>query len=175
MPSALTVAEVRELDRFTIEEVGLPGRLLMETAGFGAFCILIERLAPDPASAPVLVAAGKGNNAGDGFVVARFLASQSLPVRVACVSDPLQGRKGSDAWENARLLAAYGVTIESLTSDNAAALCQASRFVALGSSRASPIPQNVSSAPAQASSDSPVATNCLANCSSCVNLARLAS
>ena len=124
MPPPLTVSQIRELDRHTIEDGGTPGRLLMETAGHGAFQALLAMPGGTEPTRPVLVAAGKGNNAGDGFVVARFLASRSIPVRVACVADPLKGPGGSDATENARLLAAYGVAIETLSAENAGSLAR---------------------------------------------------
>ena len=109
---ALSVAEVRALDRLTIEEVGIPGRLMMEVAGFGACALLRGRFNPSPAGPPVLVAAGRGNNAGDGFVVARYLAVCGVPVRVLCLHDPDDLDPQGDAGVNARLLARYAVALE---------------------------------------------------------------
>jgi NAD(P)H-hydrate epimerase len=68
-------AELRELDRRTIEEVGVPGAALMESAGAAAAALLRERW---PDSSRVAVACGRGNNGGDGFVVARRLRDAGL-------------------------------------------------------------------------------------------------
>src|SRR5579871_4793494 len=70
--------QVRELDRRAIEEYGLPGIVLMENAGRGAADVLVSL----GAAGPVVVCCGKGNNGGDGFVIARHLDSRSVPVRI---------------------------------------------------------------------------------------------
>jgi NAD(P)H-hydrate epimerase len=74
----LTRDESREIDRRAIEDYGIPGVVLMENAGRGvADCL--ERLG---ISGPVVICCGKGNNAGDGFVVARHLQLRGHAVRV---------------------------------------------------------------------------------------------
>ncbi len=70
MLPVLTAAEMREADRRTIEEIGLPGVVLMENAGRTVACALRERY---PSARRPVVLCGKGNNGGDGFVVARHL------------------------------------------------------------------------------------------------------
>lgn len=68
----LTAQQMREADRKTIEDIGIPGVVLMENAGRAgadALCRRFEHLQPGP----VLVLAGKGNNGGDGYVIARHL------------------------------------------------------------------------------------------------------
>ena len=72
MRPVLTAAQMRDADRRTTESVGLPGAVLMENAG-AAVAAAIRRRFPD-ARRPVVLC-GKGNNGGDGFVVARHLAS----------------------------------------------------------------------------------------------------
>jgi len=95
-----TADEVREMDRRTIEELGLPGRVLMELAGAGAAAALAARLGDVPGKATVLC--GGGNNGGDGFVVARHLVDRGWTV--VCVSlkpgDALTGdaRANHDLW-----------------------------------------------------------------------------
>lgn len=77
----LTRAEVRELDRIAIEELGIPGVVLMENAGRGAAEWILAALADGTLAVPsprVLVLCGSGNNAGDGFVVARHLHNAGL-------------------------------------------------------------------------------------------------
>jgi NAD(P)H-hydrate epimerase len=80
----LTRAQVREVDRLAIHEFGVPGIVLMENAGRGAAELLI-RLG---VHAPVAFCCGKGNNGGDGFVIARHLDIHRYPVRVLLFADP---------------------------------------------------------------------------------------
>jgi NAD(P)H-hydrate epimerase len=75
---------MRAVDRWAIEERGVAGLDLMERAGAGVARAL-ERLAPD---GPVTVVCGKGNNGGDGLVVARLLREAGRPVTVVCVAPP---------------------------------------------------------------------------------------
>ena len=72
MSKLLTGPQMREADRRTIEEVGLPGVVLMENAGAGVVASLKDRF-PDWRRRRILVLAGAGNNGGDGFVIARRL------------------------------------------------------------------------------------------------------
>lgn len=60
----LTVAEMREADRRAIEGLGIPSEALMDRAGHAVF----QRIP----QGPVVVVCGKGNNGGDGFVIARY-------------------------------------------------------------------------------------------------------
>src|SRR5438552_13055858 len=70
MRAVLTAAQMRDADRRTIEEIGLPGAVLMENAGAAVARELRQRY---PRARRPLVLCGKGNNGGDGFVVARHL------------------------------------------------------------------------------------------------------
>ena len=89
---------MRAVDRWAIERRGVPSIDLMERAGAGA-AREVESLAPDGL---VTVVCGKGNNGGDGFVVARLLREAGRDVVAVCVA-PLQELRG-DAAENARRL-----------------------------------------------------------------------
>jgi len=80
-----TAAQVRELDRRAIEEHGVAGRVLMERAGAAALEALLRRW---PGVAALTVACGAGNNAGDGYVLARLALRKGLAVRVLAVADP---------------------------------------------------------------------------------------
>ncbi|MBM3293939.1 MAG: NAD(P)H-hydrate dehydratase [Candidatus Aminicenantes bacterium] len=71
----LTSAEMREVDRIAIEEVGIPGPVLMENAGRGIVDVLLTRF-PRVERERVVVVAGRGNNGGDGLVVARHLRNR---------------------------------------------------------------------------------------------------
>ena len=76
--------EVREVDRRAIEEWGVPSVVLMENAGRGAADVLT---AQQPEGL-VLIGCGKGNNGGDGLVVARHLALRGIAVRVLLFASP---------------------------------------------------------------------------------------
>lgn len=78
---ALTADEMREVDRLTTERFGIPGSQLMENAGRAAAKAL-WRVVSERKRVRVGVLCGKGNNGGDGFVVARHLRAQKLPTRV---------------------------------------------------------------------------------------------
>ena len=77
--------ELRELDRRTIEEVGVPGIALMERAGAEAARVILERF-PDARRPRILV--GGGNNGGDGYVIARHLRDAGLDPRISLVTPP---------------------------------------------------------------------------------------
>lgn len=92
---SLTRAEVREIDRRAIEEYGVPGTVLMENAGRGA-AELLHGLAP---GAAVAIVCGRGNNAGDGFVIARHLENLGHAVRLLLACDPAECRgDAAIAW-----------------------------------------------------------------------------
>jgi ADP-dependent NAD(P)H-hydrate dehydratase / NAD(P)H-hydrate epimerase len=76
----LEAPRMRDVDRWAIEECGVPSLDLMERAGRGV-AQSVERLAPD---GPVAVVCGKGNNGGDGLVVARLLRQATRDVTVVC-------------------------------------------------------------------------------------------
>ncbi len=77
---AVTTAVMKEMDRRSIHEYGLPGAVLMENAGACVAEAAVQGVLPVDGS--VLVMAGAGNNAGDGFVAARYLANRGFQVRV---------------------------------------------------------------------------------------------
>jgi NAD(P)H-hydrate epimerase len=77
----VTAGEMQEMDRQTIATHGIPGLELMENAGRGATHVLLEQFG-DQARAGVGVFCGKGNNGGDGFVIARCLAEKGIDVSV---------------------------------------------------------------------------------------------
>ena len=80
----LDAETMRAVDRWAIEERGVAGLDLMERAGAGV-TRAVELLAP---SGPVTVVCGKGNNGGDGLVVARLLRDAGREVSVVCVAPP---------------------------------------------------------------------------------------
>lgn len=97
----LTAATMRELDRRTIDDIGIPGTVLMENAGRTAAETLSGRFAAS-FPGPVLVLCGRGNNGGDGFVLARHLHDAGWQVRVALLAE-----RGAVAGDAAIMLAAW--------------------------------------------------------------------
>ena len=92
-----TAEEMQELDRKAIETYRIPGIVLMENAGKGA-AEVISNFFPEIHKKKVAIIAGKGNNGGDGFVIARYLLNQGMYVRVYLLTDP-KGLRG-DAETN---------------------------------------------------------------------------
>jgi NAD(P)H-hydrate epimerase len=106
MPLYLSREECRALDRRVMDVYGVPGVVLMENAGRN----MAELLRSLGVSGSVVVCCGRGNNGGDGFVIARHLDNAAVPVRVllfARAAD-LHG----DAAVNHHILVSGGVPIE---------------------------------------------------------------
>ncbi|NBC16000.1 MAG: NAD(P)H-hydrate dehydratase [Bacteroidetes bacterium] len=83
----LSAEAMREADRVTIEDIGLPGFTLMESASRGAAARIAERYGPME-GLRVTCLCGKGNNGGDGLAVARLLHARGASVRVVAMSGP---------------------------------------------------------------------------------------
>jgi len=81
----VTAEQMRELDRLTIEQFGVPSLKLMERAGEAIAEAILKRFS-NIATRGVLIVAGKGNNGGDGFVVARLLKKKRIPCEVALLA-----------------------------------------------------------------------------------------
>jgi NAD(P)H-hydrate epimerase len=103
--SALSRAKVREFDRRAIEEYGVPGVVLMENAGRAAAELLLSL----GVTGRVVICCGKGNNGGDGFVIARHLDLHGIDVRVLlfCSAEELAG----DAKTNYEIIAKSQISI----------------------------------------------------------------
>ena len=104
----LTAEQMREADRRTIEEVGLPAIVLMENAGHQVVFAMYATMG-DLTTRRIGVLCGRGNNGGDGLVVARVLWQQGIDVRVfffGSVSD-LTG----DAGRNLLVAQRLGVSV----------------------------------------------------------------
>ncbi|MGH9434572.1 MAG: NAD(P)H-hydrate dehydratase [Terriglobia bacterium] len=88
----LTAGQMQEIDRLTTTEYGIPSIVLMENAGAGVVRFIAERYGPLDRRKIVIVC-GRGNNGGDGLVVARLLREQGLNPRVLLVANAsaLQG------------------------------------------------------------------------------------
>lgn len=80
----LSRQESRELDRQAIEEFAIPSIVLMENAGRSITDFLLSQYT----TGDIVICCGKGNNAGDGFVVARHLDNHNIPVRILLFAPP---------------------------------------------------------------------------------------
>ena len=109
---ALTAAEMREVDRLTTERYGIPSLQLMENAGAQFFEFLRSSYGEATAS-HATVLCGKGNNGGDGFVVARLLQEKGLNSSVYLFAEQTAVR--GDAAENLARLKKSGAKIEEIT------------------------------------------------------------
>ena len=99
---------MQEMDRQAIEKESIPGLELMETAGQGATIVLLSQFS-DQAEDGVNIVCGKGNNGGDGFVIARELAAKDFNVTVYLLAKTEAVR--GDAAVNLRRLAALNVPL----------------------------------------------------------------
>lgn len=101
-----SAAEMRALDARAITELGISGPRLMEAAGAGAGRLIAARFAPIK-GIRVLVLCGKGNNGGDGFVVARYLRARGARVKVLLV-----GRRAEVGGDAAQALGRWRGRVE---------------------------------------------------------------
>ena len=104
-----TRAEMRELDRRASEEFGIPSLILMENAGRGAAEVAAEMARPREGC--VLVFCGRGNNGGDGFVLARHLANRGYDVRCHFAGRSAEVERRSDPGVNLEILRRMGIPI----------------------------------------------------------------
>jgi len=79
-------SEMREMDNKAINEYGVPGIVLMENAGRNTAEVILEKC-EELEIESVIIFAGKGNNGGDGFVIARFLDNYGLDVIIYLLAD----------------------------------------------------------------------------------------
>ena len=111
----VTAAEMQEMDRQTIEMHAIPGIDLMEAAGQGAAVVLLNQFA-DQVEDGVSIICGKGNNGGDGFVIARELAAKDIEVTVYLLADT-DAVKG-DAAVNLRRLVPLKIPVIEVPDEN---------------------------------------------------------
>jgi NAD(P)H-hydrate epimerase len=116
-----TAEQMRAIDRAAQQDHGLTGAALMERAGADLAAVTLRRFAPRR----VCVVCGKGNNAGDGFVLARHLKDAGVAVTVVVIA-PLGEIRGDAAGALARLLSAG---IKPVAADDLLAHCSAADVV----------------------------------------------
>ena len=104
----LNAAQMREADRRTIEDIGIPSLVLMENAG-RQIVAAMEAIHTDLSERQVAVLCGRGNNGGDGFVVARTLVQRGVDVSVFLIGRVSDVR--GDARTNLEVLGHLGITV----------------------------------------------------------------
>ena len=109
-----TADQVRELDRIAIEEGGIPSIALMERAGASALDVVARRY---PDAKNLVVVCGGGNNAGDGYVLARLAKQAGLEVRLVALVQP--DRLKGDAAASAQKYLETGAVESTLSLEGA--------------------------------------------------------
>jgi hydroxyethylthiazole kinase-like uncharacterized protein yjeF len=112
----LNSAQMRDADRRTIEEIGIPSLVLMENAGRQAVAAM-EAVYSDLLDRQIAVLCGRGNNGGDGFVVARTLVQRGADVAVFLLGRVSDVR--GDARINLEILGRLGVTVVEIADSQA--------------------------------------------------------
>ena len=110
----LNAAQMREADRFTIEDVGIPSSVLMENAGREVVSA-IETAYESLLDGRVAVLCGRGNNGGDGFVVARTLLQRGVDAAVFVIGSVADIR--GDARLNLDILGHLGVSVVEISDE----------------------------------------------------------
>jgi ADP-dependent NAD(P)H-hydrate dehydratase / NAD(P)H-hydrate epimerase len=101
-----TAIEMQAIDRYTIDEIGIPGIVLMENAGQGVVDTVMEHF---QATRKISILCGTGNNGGDGFVVARLLTNLGRKVNTYVIGD--SKRISGDAKINFDIILKMGIKI----------------------------------------------------------------
>ncbi|MGB7294477.1 MAG: NAD(P)H-hydrate dehydratase [Candidatus Aminicenantales bacterium] len=111
----LTSAQMKEIDRRTIEGIGIPGPVLMENAGQQIFRFLQTLILPYVDEDKIIIVAGRGNNGGDGLVIARHLWNNGMIPRVLLLAarEELRG----DAALNLGIAEKIGVQVREIKSE----------------------------------------------------------
>ncbi len=125
---AATAAQSRSIDRRAIEEIGIPSVVLMENAGLAVVAVVTRRLG-DLRGRTLTLLCGKGNNGGDGFVIARHLHHRGARV-LPFLAVPLADLSG-DARLQAQIAANIGLPVREVTTagDVRAALAESDLVV----------------------------------------------
>ncbi len=113
-----TTAQMQELDRKTIQEIGIPGIVLMENAGRRTVDCMFDAFGP-VANRSALIFVGPGNNGGDGLVIARHLHQAGGIPHIFLLVEP--EKLSGDARTNLEIAMRMGLTPEILASREAVA------------------------------------------------------
>lgn len=138
----VTANQMKELDRRTIQDAGVPGKVLMERAGTGVVAALEQSLG-SPRGKTVTIFCGKGNNGGDGFVVARLLRRKQCKVQVCLLANARDLRGDAKAmYQRFKKLSSTAKVLTNPSEDKIFQLLDRSDFVVdalLGTGISSPV------------------------------------
>lgn len=109
---ALSVSEMKELDRKAIEELGVPSIILMENAGRWVSDIAVDMLGDAPGK-KVAIFCGTGNNGGDGFVATRYLIKRGIEILVYIIGE--RSHIKNDPLINLATLEKMGVRVNGIS------------------------------------------------------------
>ena len=109
----VTAQEMRQIDQQTIEQIGIPGAVLMEHAGDAVVQAIRQHFSE---CQHVGIFVGKGNNGGDGLVIARQLAHAGQPIQIFLVSPPESF--AGDALTNLQIVQNLDLPITLILSEN---------------------------------------------------------
>jgi len=115
----ITPGKMREIDRRTQEEFGIPATILMENAGRAVFQNAMEMLS-EKQEKKIIVVCGRGNNGGDGFVAARHLMNNGIDVSIFLVADvkELRGEAEANYHRAEKVAQTMGKVIEVLNEES---------------------------------------------------------
>ncbi len=122
-----TREQIREIDRCANEEYGIAGIVLMENAGRNAAELIRANLKETDRPAAVCILCGRGNNGGDGFVIARHLFNAGLKVEIILFADP--EKLAPDARINHDIAHKMKIQIRPFTASEAAACVSRAQVV----------------------------------------------
>lgn len=108
---AVTAKQIQRIDKITIEKIGIPGVVLMERAG-GYVAYEVYLSLRKKKKKKVSVFCGIGNNAGDGFVIARYLDEAGMKVKVFVI--PTSNQLKNDAKINYQILKKTNVSVKEI-------------------------------------------------------------
>jgi hydroxyethylthiazole kinase-like uncharacterized protein yjeF len=109
----LTSKQMKKIDRKAIEEIGILGPILMENAGLRIFNKILDKF-PEPEREKIVIIAGRGNNGGDGFVVARHLFNRGAKPEVLLLTSKNEVK--GDAAVNLNIAENIGIRINEVIS-----------------------------------------------------------
>jgi NAD(P)H-hydrate epimerase len=107
-----TPSQMQEIDRKAIDGLGIPGLELMENAGRSVYEMILDYYGPADGNR-VTVVAGKGNNGGDGFVVARYLKEDGAHVEIFLIGS--KDQVTGDAEINLKKALELGIPLHEIT------------------------------------------------------------
>ena len=97
-------AGIREVDRQTIGQLGIPGLQLMEQAALGCTRVLFDLMLEPLENQHVVITCGRGNNGGDGYAMARLLNQRDIKTTILAMEPPRPGSDAAQNWDQTRRL-----------------------------------------------------------------------